>query len=176
MSEHKNNFADAKVLRSEDVTLNNRQLRMLIGNLEQGDHKIEDLKRLHKVSTKIEEVLGDYATEFEHLSTLVQEAVREHGTDSQEFRDANLVIHRFTTTEGANITSDVILTLAEYDWIKTRWAANTKLVGVRSVREDVLALDDAIQNSKGVKFVGEQKRAWVQGEPAPEPDAIRAVS
>jgi hypothetical protein len=160
-----NTFNDARVLRSEKTTPKVRQLKMLISNLETGDHGIPDLKKLQSISVKIEEALGDYSTEIDRLNDALKDAAVEYGMESQELRDTSRALNAYIAEVGDIKVPDVIITTGEWDWIKTRWSSNSKLSGARNVRLDVLALDDIITNAKGVKFVGESKRAWVQGEP-----------
>jgi hypothetical protein len=168
-------FNDARVLRTDGTILLKRQLRMLLSNLEQGEHNLQDLRKLDGISKKIEEELGDYAEELDKLTEAMTEAVREYGVESAELRTASKEANQYVAEHGSSQCDDVIITPSEWDWIKTRWAANSKLVGTRSIRADILAIDDVVQNAKGVKFT-KDKQAWVQGEPEPPTQIHEAVS
>ena len=171
-------FNDARVLRSDDTTLNIKQLGMLIANLETGEHNLADLRKLQAIDNKIAASLGDYGSGLDRLTDASQDAARQHGIESTEFREAANAVNDYVNLHGAELASDVIITTGEWDWIKTRWNANSKLVGTRNVRADILAIDDAVSNAKGVKLVshGDRKSVWVQGEPEPMPSAASAAS
>lgn len=160
-------FNDARVLRTDDTTLSKKQVKMLLDNLESGDHTMADLRKLNSIASKMEEALADYATEFDNLTTDINQALREHGSDSQEFRQPSAALNKLALTEGANLVDDILITPPEWDWIKERWKLNSKLSGFKQVRMDILAIDDVVEHAKGVKLVGNEKRAWVQGEPEP---------
>lgn len=160
-------FNDARVLRTDETTLSKKRVRMLLDNLETGDHTLGDLRKLDGIASKMAEALGDYNIEYDRLTSEVNAAVREHGMDSMEFRQASLELGNLATEAGAELIFDVLVTPSEWDWIKERWQANTKLSGYKAIRADVLAIDDVVMHAKGVKLVGSEKRAWVQGEPEP---------
>lgn len=174
MGEHKNNFTDGKVLRSQDSALNKRQLRMLLGNLEQGEYDVTSLRRLQTVSTKIETALGEFFTEMLNLGSKFDRALNEYGPNSQEFRDVNISLAAYNREAGDELVEDVVVSMTEYDWIKERWNSNKKLMGTRDIRLDLLAIDAAIGNALGIKLV--DKQVWVQGEEAPEPVSIASLA
>lgn len=162
-------FNDARVLRSDDTVLSVKQLRMLVANLETGEHNLGDLAKLQDIDDKITEILGEYSEELDRLTDASNDAFRTYGQDSMEFREAAIALSNYITDYGGAKAQDVIITTSEWDWIKTRWAGNTKLVGTRNVRGDILAVNDVVRHAKGVKFVsnGTLKAAWIAGEAHP---------
>lgn len=170
MGEHKNSFSDGKVIRSDDTTLTCEELYMLKKNLSLGEHDMASLRKLQKVSDKIEEAIEPHADAIDHLTKNVQDMLNTEGVNSTEFREANNALIAANKEASASIGGDVILTMTEYDWLKERWKANKNFVGNDEVRAKLFHIDDAVLEAKGVKFVGSSKKVWVEGEPQPMPE------
>lgn len=160
-------FTDAKVLRCDDVTLFLSEIRMLAKNMELGEHSVKDLRTLTSIGDKLDEALGELGAELDSAQKHLNEVIQDLGGDSIEARDANKVFIKAAKRLDNEIAPDVILTLAEADWIRERWDKNTKLVGEKETRAKILRIDDVVHNMKGVRFVGAAKAAWIEGEPEP---------
>lgn len=160
-------FDDAKVLRSDETTLTQEELRILYSALESGENDIADLKKLTSVGNKIEASLGEYYTKVEAAIMAARSSVRS-GVDPQKADAAvNLIVAGLDAQYGQALSEDVLLTTNEWQWLSDRWSKNNKFIGSKDIRIKILRIDEAVTNAKGVAFVGKNKAVWVQGEPEP---------
>lgn len=163
-------FNDARIIRSDEVTLTLQELRLLLSNLESSDNTTRDLVTLTAVSTKIDEALGSYGDKYYAAVSAARRKSRE--LDSQESllaidRALGIIIARLDEEFGDISAPDILFKSHELDWMKDRWESNKRLSGDREMRVKLMRIHDALVNSKGVKFVGKNKVAWVKGEPEP---------
>lgn len=163
-------FTDARVLRSDDTTLTLSELRLLQGNLEAKENSIRDLRNLTELDIKLEEALGEYGQRVEAAIAAARRNARQNPDPELVAKidgALNLLLANLDDTAGAELAPDVILKPSLLDWMRERFEAGTKFAGTKEIRLKLLRIADVLSNSKGVKFVGKDKRAWIEGEPEP---------
>lgn len=163
-------FNDARVLRSEDITLTLAELRLLQGNLESKENTVKDLRNLTELGNKIDEALGEYGERCDAAIAAARRHARENiDPESVAKIDAalNLTLAHLDDTLGAEYAGDVLLKPHLAEWARDRFEQGTKFTGNKEIRTKLLRIVDVLSNTKGVKFVGKPARAWVQGEPTP---------
>lgn len=160
-------FNDARVLRSDETSLLKDELHVLMNNITQGDNDFDDLRKLESIWTKFNNASSGYIEQADEVRDVFDTALRTYDSQSPELRLAGKAIYDFAMSAGQEQFDDVILRMSEYEFIKTRWTKNTKLIASTDMRKKLLRIYDAVVNAKGVRFMGAAKQAWVEGEPEP---------
>lgn len=169
MSETK--FNDARVLRSIETTLRLEEVKLLYSNLESGKHDAQDLQKLTSIGEKLEEAMGAYYKQAEAVITQARINVLTTSVDPNATQQAvNIVLNQLDMTQGQSDASDIILTLPEWQWIMDRWRKNVDFSGIKEIRLKILRIQDAVENARGVRFIG--SHVWIQGEPNPSTPEI----
>lgn len=167
MVEH---FNDARVLRSDENILTLCELRLLLTNLESGDHTTKDLLTLAEISSKIDDALGDYGERCYAAIMTARRKSRELNTPEalgMIDQALGITLSKLDDEFGEELAPDIMFKISEWEWMKDRWTSNKRLRGDREIRHKLIRINDALTNAKGVKFVGKDKLAWVKGEPEP---------
>lgn len=177
MSESK--FNDGRVLRSDSVTLTKKELRIFYTTIEQSSNTGDDLEKLDAIAGKIEEVLGEYYELVEAEQTKARNQVIAGTPEPLVNVHMNLKIQELDNNMGIELAEDIILQMEEWFWLKERFNNRTDFVGTKEARKIILRIKDALNNAKGIRFVG--KQIWVRGEvdgpesPDPPPSSLRVL-
>lgn len=155
-------FSDGKVLRAPSKIL----LRILKHNIEGGSTPQRDYRKLDQVCSKLEEALGEYATRDDAARYESQSSIGKGASAEAANNAYQLILAALDERYGAESAPPVFLDLAQYEFLKAKWAANENLIGTKFMRERLLAITDMIENAKGFKLLADNK-PWIEGEPKP---------
>lgn len=158
-------FNDGRVLRSDNTTLLLCEVRELYKLLQQGDNDIHDIEKLRDIGKKIRGVLGTYYDNADNLLMEARAKMRSGIPAPLVDLEYNLKIEELDQIEGQDLAADVLLKMAEYNWILNRLKDRKGYSGDDRAIERALRIHDAVTNAKPFQYVGND--VWVKGEPEP---------